>query len=89
MLADSMVLAVDLHHLVDYWLFRNSHRIEATRRELQLGQMVRILTDQQVGRARELAHRHVQQCIELLELLQARPVDLGGKRIRHDPSPGE
>ena len=89
MLADSMFLAVDLHHLVDYWLFRNSHRIEATRRELQLGQMVRILTDQQVGRAHELAHRHVQQCIELLELLQARPVDLGGKRIRHDPSPGE
>ena len=89
MLADSMALAVDLHHLVDYWLFRNSHRIEATRRELQVGQMVRTLTDQHVGRARDLAHRHVQQCIELLELLQASPVDLGGKRIRRAQPSGE
>ena len=82
MLADSMALAVDLQHLVDYWLYRNHQRIEATRRGLQVEQMVHILTDQHVGRARDLAHKQVQQCIALLEMLQARPIDLGGKRIR-------
>jgi hypothetical protein len=72
--------ASDLQPLVDYWLLRNRHRLVATRRQLQLEQMVSVLTDDSARRARGHAMRHLEDCVALLELLRGAPLDLGPHR---------
>ena len=68
---------MDLQHLVDYWLLRNHSRVETTRRELQVAQMVMVLTNDGVRRARSQAMRQLDDCMHLLEILQGVPLDLG------------
>ena len=77
LLSQGMALPVDLHHLVDYWLLRNHSRVETTRRELQVAQMVMVLTNDGVRRARSQAMRQLDDCMHLLEILQGVPLDLG------------
>lgn len=77
LLRQGMALPADIQHLVDYWLLRNYHRIEAKRRELQVSQMVMVLTNDGVRRARSQAMRQLDDCMHLLELLQGVPLDLG------------
>ena len=62
---------------VDYWLLRNHHRIEATRRDIQVAKLVEVLTSEGVRRARGHAMRQLDDCVRLLELLRGGPVDLG------------
>ena len=77
LLKQGMALPADIQHLVDYWLLRNYHRIEAKRRELQVSQMVMVLTNDGVRRARSQAMRQLDDCMHLLELLHGVPLDLG------------
>jgi hypothetical protein len=80
LLSNGMALPADLQPLVDYWLLRNYYRIETTRRELQVSQMVFVLTNDGVRRARSQAVRQLNDCIRLLELLRGSPLDLGSSR---------
>lgn len=77
LLNSGMALPADLQPLVDYWLLRNYYRIEATRRELQVAQMVLVLTNDGVRRSRSQAMRQLDDCMHLLELLQGAPLDVG------------
>jgi hypothetical protein len=77
LLHNAMAVPADVQHLVDYWLYRNRRRIEATRRELQVAQMVMVLTSDGVRRARSHAMRQLDDCMHLLEILQGVPLDLG------------
>jgi hypothetical protein len=77
LLGQDMALPTDVQPLVDYWLLRNYHRIEAKRRELQVAQMVLVLTNDGVRRARSHAMRQLDDCMHLLEILQGVPLDLG------------
>jgi hypothetical protein len=80
LLSSGMALPEDLQPLVDYWLLRNHNRIEVTHRELQVSQMVFVLTNDGVRRARSQAVRQLDDCIRLLELLRGSPLDLGSTR---------
>jgi hypothetical protein len=82
LLSQPMGLPTDTQPLVDYWLFRNRHRIEAARREMQVEQMILILTNENVRRARGHAMRHLDDCLRLLGLLQGKPVELGSVNAR-------
>jgi len=75
--SNGMALPSDTQPLVDYWLLRNYHRIEATRRELQVAKLVEVLTSEGVRRARCHAMRQLDDCVRLLELLRGGPVDFG------------
>ena len=77
LLKNAMAVPADVQHLVDYWLYRNHRRIETTRRELQVAQMVMVLTSDGVRRARSHAMRQLDDCMHLLEILQGVPLDLG------------
>ena len=77
LLRQGMALPADVQPLVDYWLLRNYHRIEAKRRELQVAQMVMVLTNDGVRRARSQAMRQLDDCMHLLEILQGTALDLG------------
>jgi hypothetical protein len=85
MLSQGAAPLTDLQPLVDYWLLRNRLRIEATRRELQVGQMLAVLTDEGARRARGHAMRHIDECIGLLELLRGTPLDLGSAWRKRAP----
>lgn len=65
-----MALPAYTQPLVDYRLMHNYHRIEAKRRELQVAQMVMVLTNDGVKRARSQAMRQLDDCMHLLEILQ-------------------
>ena len=77
LLSNGMALPSDTQPLVDYWLLRNYHRIDATRRELQVARLVEVLTSEGVRRAQGHAMRQLDDCLRLLELLRGGPVDLG------------
>lgn len=77
LLSNGMALPSDTQPLVDYWLLRNYHRIEATRRDLQVAKLVEVLTSEGVRRARGHAMRQLDDCVRLLELLRGGPVDFG------------
>jgi hypothetical protein len=77
LLHNAMAVPADVQHLVDYWLYRNHHRIVATRRELQVAQMLMVLTSDGIRRARSHAMRQLDDCMHLLEILQGVPLDLG------------
>ena len=80
LIGKGMALPADLQPLVDYWLLRNYHRLEATRRELQVAQMVMLLTNDNVRRARSHSMRQLDDCLRLLELLRSKPLELGSRR---------
>lgn len=80
LLRNGMALPSDTQPLVDYWLLRNYHRIEATRRDLQVAKLVEVLTSEGVRRARGHAMRQLDDCVRLLELLRGGPVDFGPAR---------
>lgn len=80
LLSNGMALPSDTQPLVDYWLLRNYHRIEATRRDLQVAKLVEILTSEGVRRARGHAMRQLDDCVRLLELLRGGPIDFGSAR---------
>lgn len=82
LMSQGMGLPADVQPVVDYWLFRNQHRIQATRREMQVEQMILILTNENVRRARGHAMRHLDDCVRLLGLLQGKPVELGSVHAR-------
>jgi hypothetical protein len=75
--SSGMALPSDTQPFVDYWLLRNHHRIEATRRDLQVAKLIDVLTSEGVRRARGHAMRQLDDCVRLLELLRGGPVDLG------------
>jgi hypothetical protein len=77
LLNNGMALTSDTQPLVDYWLLRNYHRIEATRRDLKVAKLVEVLTNEGVRRARGHAMRQLDDCVRLLELLRSGPVDFG------------
>lgn len=77
LLSNGMALPSDMQPLVDYWLLRNYHRIEATRRDLQVAKLVEVLTSEGVRRARGHAMRQLDDCVRLLEFLRGGPVDFG------------
>ena len=77
LLKNAMAVPADVQHMVDYWLYRNHRRIESTRRELQVTQMVMVLTNDGVRRARSHAMRQLDDCMHLLEILQGVPLELG------------
>ena len=77
LLSNGMALPSDTQPLVDYWLLRNHHRIEATRRGLQVAKLLEVLTSEGVRRARGHAMRQLDDCVRLLELLRGCPVDFG------------
>ena len=77
LLSNGMALPSDTQPLVDYWLLRNYHRIEVTRRELQVAKVIDVLTSEGARRARGHAMRQLDDCVRLLELLRGGPVDFG------------
>lgn len=59
-----------LQPFVDYWLMRNYLRIELTRRELQVSQVVQLLSSEHVRRARSNSHNSILEIQGLLVALR-------------------
>jgi hypothetical protein len=69
--------ADDLTELVNYWIYRNSSKISAARRQTREDQALRILCDPKIERALSSSDASLQKQLEALWAIKERDVDTG------------